>query len=187
MEETMKKLTVLATVLALTLLLAACVSNNGNNTSKVDYSDSPLVGTWQEMEYGVHGNAIYVWSFGEDGRFAYLFSGYEPPHGGGEIKSSVRERFMQGSYSVNGDTIECFDVKLDDYFSWGDKWKYFKDRNPENFAEKLLSTKIKNAKQIDSFTIEFMLDSDGKLHLTLDRGEFPDQFDMLFVLVGAPN
>ncbi|MCL2888837.1 MAG: hypothetical protein FWE65_00250 [Eggerthellaceae bacterium] len=178
----MKKLALLAIVLSLTLLLTACVSNN-NNTNNVDYSDSPLVGTWQEMEYGFHGNAIFVWSFGADGRFAYLFTAYEPPQAGGSVKSSVREIYMQGSYRVNGGTIECYDVKIDDYFSWGDKWKYFEDRSSEALSSKLLSTKLKNAKGTDSFTVNFLFDNESKLHLTLDRGGFPDQYEKTFELV----
>ena len=185
----MKKLIVLALILAVSLTLAACVTNSNNNTTTSgtptsDTSDSPLVGTWYGTEQGVHGNAIFAWSFGEDGRFAYLFSAIEPPQAGGTIEGSVRERYMQGNFRESNGIIELFNVRLDDYFSWGDKWRYFKDRDPEALAQKLLTTSLKDSESIDDFTVRFELKNPTSLHLVVDLGDFPDQYTMDFDLVG---
>ena len=140
--------------------------------------DGPLVGNWHQVEYGVHGNALYLWSFGENGYFAFLFSAREPPHG--EIDGSVREFFMKGKFRINGNSIECYDVKYDDYFAWGDEWKYFSDRNPENLAGLLLATPLKDVDNKDNFSIDFELDESMTLRLVIDLGEFPNQYDMDF-------
>jgi len=181
----MKKLIVIALVLSIALTLAACNKNSAQSDDNDGVViESPLIGTWRQIEYGVHGNAQYFWSFAENGHFAYLFSAYEPPHGGGDIQSSVRECFMQGKFRIDGSTIECYDLRYDDYFSWGDKWKYFRDRDAELIAGSLLSTPVRNSKSIDDFTLDFDLSSAMILQLVIDRGSFPDQYDMQFELVG---
>ena len=102
------------------IIVGEAPSENGDNGSNDVIYEGPLVGTWSGVESGFHGNSGYYWSFGKDGRFAYLFSGYEPPQGGGDIKSSVRERFMQGKFHENSSTIECYGIRVDDFFARGD-------------------------------------------------------------------
>ena len=181
----MKKLTILALIIALSLTLTACVTSSNNTNTGVDTSDSPLVGTWYQREGEYHGNALLVWSFGEDGRFAYLFSAYEPPQAGGTIDSSVRERFMQGMFRENGNTIELYDIRLDDYFSWGDKWRYFPDRDPALLADVLLTTSLKQSKKVDDLTVGFEFSGNMTLRLEVDFGEWPDQYVMVFDYVGS--
>ena len=200
----MKKMLVLTIILSIMLTLTACGRQNETNsiteTSNTPTSatgavnqtlvaplnnndatiDSPLTGTWFCQEYESHGNAVYYWSFGEDGRFAYLFSGYEPPHGGGDIESSVRERFMQGRFRVNGNMIECYDVKTDDFFSWGDNWRYFPERDPSLFTDTLLTTPLVESEATGDFTIDFTVVNTVTLHLEIDLGTFPDQYEMDF-------
>ena len=156
---------------------------SGNPLDNDAISDSPLVGTWYGIESGFHGNAGYYWSFGKDGRFAYLFSGYEPPQGGGSIESSVRERFMQGKFRVNGSTIECYDIKADDFFARGDNWKYFPERDPALLANILLATPLIKPENVDDFSFDFEFTSAMNLRLVVDRGDFPDQYDMDFEYV----
>ena len=188
----MKKIIVLALAVALPLTLSACFLFGGakDETVTTDTSESPLVGVWMQTEKGFHGNAIYVWSFGEDGRFTYLFSAYEPPQGGGGIDSSVRERFMQGNYRQNGNTVECYNVRLDDYFSWGDKWRYFSVRTPEVFAMQIMITPLKEAVKTDDFSFEFTKREDVNkgehLKIKLDLGELPDQYEMEFDRIFYP-
>ena len=200
----MKKLLIVVLILALVLALAACgEKNETNGYTEINISpvntnsagnqtpDAPpnnddviinsrLIGTWVCIEYGVHGNARYIWSFREDGRFAYLFSGYEPPHGGGDMKSSVRERFMQGRFRENGNTIECYDVQLDDFFSWGDNWRYFPDRDPYLLAEILLTTPFVESDATGDFTFSFEFVDKTMLRIVIDLGAFPDQYEMDF-------
>ena len=189
----------LAIILALILVLVMAAGCGGESTGSAgsidivvetpsdegdtagnDAYDGPLVGTWSDIESGFHGNAGYYWAFGNDGRFAYLFSGYEPPQGGGDIDSSVRERFMQGKFRENGSTIECYDIKVDDYFAWGDNWRYFPDRDPAILAKTLLATSLIEPEKIDDFSIDFELSDTMVLHLVVDLGDFPDQYDMDF-------
>ena len=188
MKNLLASVFALALVIAMAFALAACDATSNNQQSgdlaNSDTSESPLVGTWIQREEGVHGNGMYVWSFGEDGRFAYLYSAYEPPHGGGEIESSVAERLMQGRFREDGSTVELFDVRLDDYFSWGDNWRYFPDRDPEVFADLLLATPLKKSKKTGDFSAEFVLKDATTLRLAVDRGEWPDQYDWEFELVG---
>ena len=144
--------------------------------------EGPLVGTWHQAEYGEHGNAQYLWSFGENGYFAFLFSAIEPPHGGDD-DGSVREFFIKGKFRVNGNSIECYDVKYDDYLAWGDEWKYFPDRNPERLAGLLLETPFKRPDNMDAFSMDFEFDESMTLHLIIDLGDFPNQYDMGFIKV----
>ena len=146
--------------------------------------DSRLVGEWYGSEGGFHGNSGYIWSFGNEGRFAYLFSAYEPPQGDGSIESSVRERFMQGAYRVNGSSIECYDIRVDDYFARGDSWRYFPDRDPDLLAGILLTTPLIESEGIDDFTLEYEFTDTNILRLVVDCGEFPDRYDMDFECVG---
>jgi len=182
----MKKLVLFALVMVLPLTLSACFLFGGakDETVTTDTSESSLLGVWMQAEQGFHGNAIYVWSFGEDGRFTYLFSAYEPPQGGGDIDSSVRERFMQGNYRQNGDTVECYNVRLDDYFSRGDNWRYFSVRTPEVFAMQIMVTPLKEAVKVDDFSLVFTKREDANksehLKIEIDLGEFPDQYTMDF-------
>jgi len=148
------------------------------------FTDTSLIGTCYSITEGVHGNALYCWSFGNDGRFAYLFSGYEPPQGDGSIDSSVRERFMKGKYRVNGDMIELYDIVADDFSSWGDNWKYFPDRDPIHLAWVLLDTPLIDVKSVNNFSIEYELTSVTTLRLKVDLGDFPDQYDMEFEYIG---
>ena len=200
----MKKTIALALVLLLMFALAAFGKNSGSpsggsapdDTTDASsqqsesppendaISDSPLVGTWYAIESGSHGNAGYYWSFSKDGRFAYLFSGYEPPQGDGSIESSVRERFMQGSFRVNGSSIECYDIKADDFFTRGDNWKYFPERDPALIADVLLATPLIDSEDIDGFSFDFELTNAMTLHLVVDRGDFPDQYEMDFEQIG---
>jgi len=180
----MKKQIILAVVLALMFTLAASGEKSTNPPGTDAISGSPLIGTWYCMEEGFHGNAKYFWSFGKDGRFAYLFSGYEPPQGGGSIESSVRERFMQGMFRENGGTIECYDIVADDHFSWGDNWKYFPDRYPTLLANMLLDTPLIESENADDFLVDFEFTGDMILRLIIDRGDFPDQYDMEFEYIG---
>jgi len=185
----MKKMIVIVLVFALTFTLAACVTT-GRDTDDVgntDTSDSPLVGTWVQRDQGVHGNALYFWSFSEDGHFAYLFTAYEPPQAGGTIESSVREIYIQGRFRENGNTIELYNVKVDDYFSWGDKWRYFSDRDPALLADKLLTTSLKKPKSMDDFTASFELKDSESLRIVLDLGDFPHQYDMQFEFVATQS
>ena len=155
-----------------------------DTADNVTISDSMLVGTWYGTEGGFHCNAEYCWSFGNDGRFAYLFSAYEPPQGGGSIDSSVRERFMQGKYRENGNTIECYDIRADDFFARGDNWRYFPDRDPDLLASILLTTPLIESENVDDFSFSFEFTSTMILHLVVDRGDFPDQYDLDFEYAG---
>ena len=181
----MKKLTVYMLLSVFLFGFAACGgSGSGGNTGNNDAYQGPLTGTWDCIEQGVHGNARYLWSFGEDGRFAYLFTAYEPPHGGGDMKSSVRERFFQGRFSENDGVIKCYDVKYDDFFSWGDKWRYFPDRTPELHAEKLLKTKLKKPKNAGDFSLSFEFTGDSAVRFVLDLEDPFDRYDMEFGYIG---
>ena len=145
--------------------------------------EGPLVGTWHQAQYGEHGNAQYLWSFGENGHFAFLFSAREPPQGGGDIEGSVREYFIKGKFRINGNSIECYDVKYDDYLAWGDEWKYFPDRNPETLAGLLLETPFKGPDKLDAFSMDFEFDESMTLRLVIDLGDFPNQYDMDFTQI----
>ena len=201
----MKKPIIHTFVLALMFALAACDENNiftsvsstpdsttDANSLQSDsppdnsaISDSPLVGTWHVIESGSHGNARYYWSFGRDGRFAYLFSGYEPPQGGGSIDSSVRERFMKGKFRENSGTIECYDIRADDFFTRGDNWRYFPNRAPALLAGILLETSLIESENVNDFSFDFEFISPMILRLVVDRGDFPDQYGMDFEYAGG--
>jgi len=144
-----------------------------------------LYGTWHCIDYGFHGYTEYYWSFGRDGRFAYYVAGYEPPQGGGSIDSSVSERFVQGRFRENGITIECYDIKADSYFAWGNEWKYFPDRDPALLTGTLLITPLQEYENADDFSLDFEFSSGMILRLAMDRGDFPDQYDMDFEYVGT--
>jgi len=144
-----------------------------------------LYGTWYCIDYGVHGYTEYYWSFKKDGRFAYYVAGFEPPHGGGEIDSSVSERLMQGSFRENGITIECYDVQADSYFAWGNTWRYFPDKDPALLASALFATPLRNPEDADDFSLDFEIVSKSTLHLEIDQGAFPDQYAMDFEYAGT--
>lgn len=181
----MKRLTVYMLLMLLALGLTACAGSkqSGDNAGNEPAYQGPLTGSWTCVEQGVHGNTLYVWSFGEDGRFAYLCTAYEPPQGSGDIKSSVRERFFRGKFSETDGTIECYEVKFDDYFTWGDKWRYFPDRDPALLAEKLFETKLKKSKNADDFTMSFEITDTATIRIAIDRGDPFEQYDMEFVLI----
>jgi len=182
LEEPMKKLALLVLILALPIVLTSCFLSIGykENREITDTSGSALVGTWVQREEGFHGNSIYMWSFGEDGRFAYLFTAYEPSSDGGSNGSSVRERFMLGNFRENGNTIECYNVVIDDYFSWGNKWRYFKNRDPENLANVLPRTLLKQYENMEDFTFDFTVSGATDLNIYIDIGAWPDQYKMDF-------
>ena len=166
------------------LAFAADLPSNDTSGNGVA-SQSPLVGTWYCIDHGFHGYTEYFWSFGEDSRFAYYVAGFEPPQGGGSIDSSVSENFVQGRFRVNGSTIECYDIKADSYFAWGDKWKYFPDRDPALLSGMLLATPLLQSESADDFSLDFELGSDRILRLEIDRSDFPDQYGMNFEYVGT--
>ena len=185
----MKRIVAFVLVFASMLPFAFAVGNENSPQSNDPpgsgaLSGSPLVGSWYRIVEGIHGNAGYYWSFGEDGRFAYLFSGYEPPHDGGVIESSVRERLMHGMYRVSGEAIECYEISGDDFFSWGDHWKYFPDRDPALLSRILLATPLTDSEFVEDFTFDFAFADTGTLRLVVDRDDFPDQYDMDFEYAG---
>jgi hypothetical protein len=147
-------------------------------------SDSPLVGTWYSTESSFHGNARYYWSFGKDGRFAYLISAFEPPQGGGSIDSSVYEYFMQGMFRENGSTIECYDIRVDEFFEWGNNWRYFPDRDPILLSNTLLTTPLISSENFEDFSFTFEFTNTMILRLAVESDDFPDQYDMEFEYVG---
>ena len=146
-------------------------------------SDSPIVGTWHGMTQSIHGNGVYIWCFSEDGRFAFLYSGLEPPSGGIDI-FSVREVFMQGNYHDTGSAIECYDARVDDYLAQDNKgfpWKYFPERDPGYLADVLLSTPLLGSEGADNFSIDYEMIDAVTFHFSVDCGVFPFQYDMDFV------
>ena len=183
----MKRLVTLVLVGILLFSFSACNTvsekNGSSNKKTTDTIESSLIGTWHETEDGYAGSGLFIWSFGEDGHFAYLFSAYEMPFGPSSETSSVRERFMQGSYRINGRTIEFYDVRMDDYLTWGINWRYFSDRNPEYLADKLLITPLEDSVRMDDFTVRYRLIDTTTLHLVIDLGDFPDQYERDFELV----
>jgi len=44
---------------------------------------------------------------------------------------------------------------------------------------------VKNSKKADDFTLEFNFTGDGVAHVVFDRGDWPDQYDMEFAVVGG--
>ena len=172
-----------AILLQSALALAAKPSSNDTPGSGI-ISENPLVGTWYCIDYGFHGYTEYYWSFGEDGRFAYYVAGFEPPQGDGMIDSSVGEWFVQGRFRESGNMIECYNIKADSYFAWGDEWKYFRDRDPVLLAGMLLATPLQESEKADDFTLNFELSSDMVLRLEIGRGDFPDKYDMDFEYIG---
>jgi len=182
----MKKLSVLLIFISLILIFASCNFKKeliDDTTGNYYYGD--LVGVWYGSEYGFHGNSMYYWAFDTNGRFAYLFTAYEPPQGGGDIGSSVREILIKGNFVVNGNTIECYNVKCDDYFSWGDKWRYFKDRSCENVAGRLLQTSLQKPKSIESFTVNYSDIDELTIMIDIDRVGFPDIYVMEFTKIDS--
>lgn len=178
-------------LLALTLLLLPAltlsVGQPSNDTPDNGIiSASPLIGTWYSIDHGFHGYAEYYWSFGEDGRFAFYVAGYEPPQGGGSIDGSVSEHFVQGRFRVAGSSVECCDIRADSYFTWGDEWKYFPDRDPGLIAGALLATPLEKPENAGDFSFHYELGGDMILHLVIDHSDFPHINDMNFEYVGTP-
>ena len=183
----MRKLATLALIVIFLFSFTACDSvgegNVSSNEKITGSSESSLVGTWHQTEDGYAGSGLFIWSFGEDGRFAYLFSAYEMPFGPDSETSSVRERFIQGSYRENGSTIEFYDIRMDDCFTWGISWKYFPDRDPGYLADVLLVTPLEDSVRMDDFAVDYRLIDTTTLHLKIDLGDFPDQYERDFKLV----
>lgn len=147
---------------------------------------SALAGTWHGITQSYHGNGVYIWSFGEDGRFAFLYSAVEPPSGGIDL-FSVREVYMQGRYRENGDAIECYDIRADDFYRSGSEyeWKYFPDRDPARLAGVLLDTPLMDSESVSDFSIAYRFEGGVTLRLEVDCGVFPYQYDMDFEYVAG--
>ena len=142
-----------------------------------------LYGTWYCIDYGFHGCTEYYWSFAKDGRFAYYIAGLEPPHGGGEIDGSVSEYYAQGKFRENGIKIECYEIKADSYFAWGNERKYFPDREPSHIAGMLLGTPLQEPENADNFSLGFEFGSNMVLRLKMDQGNPLEMYDMDFQYV----
>ena len=171
----MRRLTLLLFLAVAVMFLSAPVS--------ADDPENLLHGTWYCIDYGVHGHTEYYWAFGRDGRFAYYVSGFEPPQGGGDIEASVSEYYAQGLYRENGITIECYDIKADSYFAWGDERKYFQEREPALIAGLLLSTPLTEMEAADDFTLDFEHNGLMSLRLTVDHDNSLMQYDMDFEFI----
>jgi len=171
----------LAVVILLQSALAIAADPPSNETpgNAMD-PENLLYGTWYCIDYGFHGYTEYYWSFRRDGRFAYYVAGFEPPQGGGSIDSSVSERFVQGRFRENGITIECYDIKADSFFAWGNEWKYFSDREPALLAGMLLETPLQKSENADDFSLDFAFNGCMILRLRIDRGNPFDHYDMDF-------
>ena len=87
---------------------------------------------------------------------------------------------MKGKFHENGNKIECYGIRADDFFSRGDNWRYFPDRDPAHLADILLTTPLAESEDVDDFSIDFELTGATVLHLVVDLGDFPDQYDMDF-------
>jgi len=175
-------LLVVTILLLLAHALAASPPPDDTPSNAID-PENLLYGTWYCIDHGLHGYTEYYWSFRKDGCFAYYVAGFEPPQGGGEIDSSVSERFIKGRFRENGITIECYDTKSDFYFAWGNEWKYFPDREPALLAGMLLGTPLQKFENVDNFSLDFEFISLMILRLEVDRGNSHDQYEMDFEYV----
>jgi len=155
-------------------------SPSGDATGYGVASESTLAGGWHGIKHGFHGYREYFWVFGRDGHFAYYAAGLEPPQGGGAIDGSVSEYYAQGRFRVKGDVIECYDMRADTYFAWGDTWKYYPYMEPDLLVGMLLFTPLQDFDNVDDFSFDFKLSSDMALRLDIDRDNPFGEYDMAF-------
>ena len=168
-------------IYAVTVIAGNNQTGVGQPTGNVSTSDNAFVGTWYRRVAGLRGYTTYCWSFGADGRFARYVAGFEPPHD--IIPSSISEYFMQGRFRENGNTIDCYDIQVDSYHKFSNEWKYFSNSEPAMLAGKLLETPLQDSENADEFSLECDFKSSKILRLVIDRGSFPDQYDMDFEYV----
>ena len=185
----MRRLLLLLPLVVVILLQSALAFAAGpppdNTLGNAVDPENLLYGSWYYIDYGFHGHTEYYWSFAKDGRFAYYIAGLEPPQGGGEIDGSVSEYYAQGKFRENGIKIECYEIKADSYFAWGNERKYFPDREPSHIAGMLLETPLQEPENADDFSLDFGFISNMILRLEVDRDNSLDQYEMDFEYVGT--
>ena len=129
-----------------------------------------LVGTW----YNTSSDNRRYWSFGADGRFAYLIVFNN--------RGTTSERYSQGKYRVSGDVIECYEIQNESYFVNDNRQEsFFEDYDPIFLDKVLLATTIQDPGKIDDFSIKF--EFAYSIFLRIDSDRLGDQYDMEFSYV----
>jgi len=201
----MKKLLTLTLALILALSLASCTvefgggtSGGGNPTNSKPTSGNStnsggdtiptgddaismnaLAGLWHTKGYIEN----YYWSFGADGRFAYYISGSRLVQDG-LLKPYASESYFKGSYRVNGNTIEFYNVQYDGFSENYGSFKYFSDQSGLT-GDKLLDTPLQEPEKVDDFTSLFEFKNASRLRIVIDRGGLRDNYDWFFDYVGT--